>query len=114
MLFHINVFSQHRTLNSCLSTHDWFLIIVLWSGICSPLMARKMYCTNKEKTHVHISNKRYGITTRTVKNVQSRETNRVHKTKTSKAQARYTMCWTPLCANKHKQCKYNMSPPTNN
>jgi len=34
----------------------------------------------------------------------------VHKTKTNKT----NMQWTPLSANKHKERKQDMNPPTNN
>jgi hypothetical protein len=37
----------------------------------------------------------------------------VHKTKTNKTRTQHNMCWTPLCANKHKLRKYDMSPFTN-
>jgi hypothetical protein len=38
-----------------------------------------------------------------MKNGQSTETgNRVHKTKKNKTKTQHNMCWTPLCASKHK------------
>jgi len=27
---------------------------------------------------------------------------------------KHSMCWTPLCANKHKKRKLDINPPTNN
>jgi len=36
-----------------------------------------------------------------------------HKQKKNKAKTQHNMCWTPLCANKHKQRKQGMIPPTN-
>jgi len=39
---------------------------------------------------------------------------RVHKTKANKTKTQHNMCWTPPYPNKHKQCKQDMSSPTNN
>jgi len=41
---------------------------------------------------------------------------RVNKTKKNKTKTKtqHNMCWTPLYANKHKQRKQHMRPPTNN
>ena len=35
----------------------------------------------------------------------------VHKMKKNKTKTQHNMCWTPLCINKHKSRKYNISPP---
>jgi len=34
--------------------------------------------------------------------IQRNWQHRVHKTNKSKAKTQHNMCWTPLCANKHK------------
>jgi hypothetical protein len=36
------------------------------------------------------------------------------KTKKNKNTTQHNICWKPLCTNKHKWRKQNMSPPTNN
>ena len=37
--------------------------------------------------------------------MDSPEKQRVHKTKKNKPRPQHNMCWTPLCASKHKQRK---------
>jgi hypothetical protein len=45
------------------------------------------------------------------KTIQRKCQHMVHKTKKNKAKTQYIMCWTPLCAGKHKYCYYFRAIP---
>jgi hypothetical protein len=48
------------------------------------------------------------------KTIQRNWQHRVQRAMKNKTKTQHNMCWTPLCANKHKQYKQDMSSPTNN
>ena len=46
-------------------------------------------------------------------NMDNKKTGNLVHTNRRKTKQKHNMCWTPLYANKHKQRKQGMIPPTN-